>query len=385
MSGVGLWVDKYRPKHLDDMDYHQDLNQKLYQIASDKEIPHLLFYGPTGAGKKTRVMALLRHIFGKGVDNICIDNREFKTPTNRSVEISILSSVYHQEINPSDAGTADRFVVQEVIKEIASSYNPLTSMFGKQNTSSSSMNIENNKSSQSHGDHSQPKFKVVILTEVDKLSRQAQAALRRTMEKHTATCRLILMCNSASKVIEPVRSRCLSIRVGAPTHSHIIQILQNVVEKEGAGPLPDVLAQRIAEYSQRNVRRALLVLESCRVKCSQFDENMEIKAYDWEIYIQRLAALLCENQSPATMITARDMLYDLLTNCIPGDLILRTLIKNLFATVDDDVKHEITYWAAFYEHRMQIGQKEIFHLEAFIAKFLSIYKKFIIAMFDDDF
>ncbi len=41
----------------------------------------------------------------------------------------------------------------------------------------------------------------------------------------------------------------------------------------------------------------------------------------------------------------------------------------------------MTYWAAFYEARMALGSKEIFHLEAFIAKFMSIYKQFLINMF----
>ena len=58
---------------------------------------------------------------------------------------------------------------------------------------------------------------VLILTEVDQLTKDAQHALRRTMEKYTATCRLILCCNSTSKVIDPIRSRCLGIRVPAPT------------------------------------------------------------------------------------------------------------------------------------------------------------------------
>lgn len=57
----------------------------------------------------------------------------------------------------------------------------------------------------------------MVLNEVDKLSKEAQHGLRRTMEKYMATCRLILCCNSTCKVIEPVRSRCLMVRVPAPS------------------------------------------------------------------------------------------------------------------------------------------------------------------------
>ena len=57
---------------------------------------------------------------------------------------------------------------------------------------------------------------VVVLTEVDQLTRDAQHALRRTMEKYMATCRIILCCNSTSKVIPAIRSRCLGVRVAAP-------------------------------------------------------------------------------------------------------------------------------------------------------------------------
>ena len=62
---------------------------------------------------------------------------------------------------------------------------------------------------------------VIVLTEVDQLTKDAQHALRRTMEKYMATCRLVLCCNSTSKVIPAIKSRCLGIRVPAPTNDEV--------------------------------------------------------------------------------------------------------------------------------------------------------------------
>ena len=78
---------------------------------------------------------------------------------------------------------------------------------------------------------------------------------------------------------------------------------------------------------------------------------------------------------------AREKLYELLINCIPATVILKTLAFHLLNSVDDELKHEIIEAAAFYEARMSTGSKEIFHLEAFVAKFMAVYKRYLTNLF----
>jgi len=204
-----LWVDKHRPHKLEDLSYHSEITQRLGSLATNPDsMPHLFVYGPSGSGKKTRIAALLRELYGPGADKLKLDKRTFTTPTKRTVEVNMVTSSYHIELSPGDAGLNDRFVVQDVIKEMASNKNIATAGVSGGNDSSKPSGKK-------------AAFKTVVLMEVDRLSRQAQAALRRTMEKYASSCRLILCCNSQSKVIEPVRSRCLGIRVAAPTEDQV--------------------------------------------------------------------------------------------------------------------------------------------------------------------
>jgi replication factor C subunit 3/5 len=69
------------------------------------------------------------------------------------------------------------------------------------------------------------------------------------------------MCTSTSKIIEPVRSRCLSIRIPAPSLKDVQCSLEVVAKKENKRPSDEFL-RRIAVASKRNMRRALLMLEA---------------------------------------------------------------------------------------------------------------------------
>ncbi|KAE8733710.1 Replication factor C subunit 3 [Hibiscus syriacus] len=352
-----LWVDKYRPKTLDRVMVHEEIAANLKKLVAEQDCPHLLFYGQSGSGKKTLIMALLRQIFGPSAEKVKVENRNWKIDAGSrtiDLELTTLSSANHVELSPSDAGFQDRYIVQEIIKEMAKN-RPIDTK-GKRG------------------------YKVLILNEVDKLSREAQHSLRRTMEKYSASCRLILCCNSSSKVAEAIRSRCLNIRVNAPSKEQIIKVLEFIGKKEGL-QLPSGFAARIAKKSKRSLRRAILSFETCRVQQYPFTSNQAIPPMDWEEYISEIATDIMKEQSPKRLFQVRGKVYELLINCIPPEMILKRLLHELLKKLDAELKHEVCHWAAYYEHRMRLGQKAIFHIEAFVAKFMSIYKAFLIATF----
>jgi replication factor C subunit 3/5 len=108
-------------------------------------------------------------------------------------------------------------------------------------------------------------FKVVVINEADSLTRDAQAALRRTMEKYMANLRIILCANSTSKLIAPIRSRCLLMRIASPSGEEIKKCLEFVSRKEKFD-LPPEASREIAEDAGGNLRKALLILEALRMQ-----------------------------------------------------------------------------------------------------------------------
>lgn len=87
-----------------------------------------------------------------------------------------------------------------------------------------------------------------------------------------------------------------------------------------------------------------------------------------------------EERSPKRILDVRAQLYDLLTHCIPATTVLTTLTFKLVGMIDDELKGEVIKWAAFYEHRVKTGTKVIFHLEAFVAKFMRILEMYLMEM-----
>jgi len=108
-------------------------------------------------------------------------------------------------------------------------------------------------------------FKVLIINEADRLTKEAQGALRRTMEKYMKNCRMILMCTHVHKLIQPIRSRCINFRIAAPQPSEILSIFEEILRHEPNGQsFNDNTLNYIANNCGRNLRQALIQLQLSR-------------------------------------------------------------------------------------------------------------------------
>jgi replication factor C subunit 3/5 len=342
-----LWVDKYRPKNLADVELHEEPTEVMRRIGGAADMPHLLVYGPNGGGKRTRVMALLNEQFGPSVYNVKLEHRTIQATESKTVEITTISSPHHIDINPSDAGNYDRVVVMQMIREIAQ-----TAPVGAVKP-----------------------FKVVVLNEVDKLSRAAQQALRRTMERYMATCRLVLVCSSVSRLIPPLRSRCLAIRIPLHGIEGISATAKKICEKEGLPVPSEAFCNALAVRSEGNLRRALLMLEACKMNnIPVTGAGQDIPLPDWKHFVAEIASDILSEQSPRMLNEIRGKFYQLLGQCIPGDIVLRELLMFLLATVPPAVRPDLCSAAGGFDVNMKLGAKPIMHLEAFAAAAMKVLK-----------
>jgi replication factor C subunit 3/5 len=330
------------------------------RLADSGDFPHLLLHGPSGGGKEILLHRLLQRAFGLESESALKLRVETKAqkltlPSGSKVEVDLttVSSAYHVEVNPSDVGIRDALVVKEIMKEWA--------QIGASRPGA-------NPDGLSH---------VIVLHEVEKLTRNAQQALRATMEKNQRGCRLVLMTSARSKVIDPIVSRCLSIRVPAPTAEAVERAVAEVCPDHG---LPAPVLRKVATQ-HRSFRAAFMLADVHQARKGVVDAGGDLEQVQgWRRNIQEAARKMVRDQSPKALYEVRQQVYAALVHCISPQVVFVELVDQLFCSLDDQLKYTVATWAAHYEARLSASDKAVFHIEAFVAKFMALYKEWTLQL-----
>jgi replication factor C small subunit len=200
-----IWTEKYRPRKLSEVKGQKDIVERLTSYVRSGNLPHLMFAGPAGTGKTTSALAMAKEMYGESWRDNFI------------------------ELNASDERGID--VVRGKIKEFAR-----TAPIGG------------------------AAFKIIFLDEADALTSDAQAALRRTMERYSRNCRFVLSCNYSSKIIEPIQSRCAIFRFRPLKSEDIKLALQEISKKEGVHADDDAL-DAIVHVGEGDMRKSINSLQ----------------------------------------------------------------------------------------------------------------------------
>jgi len=326
--------DKYKPKNIKSIFFHKKIYDMIQKMSEDESIPHLCFYGANGSGRHTIVNILLEMIYNSDVKHLTNNVYTIIGGGNKEVEINIKQSNFHVIITPNN-NNFDRYLIQYVVKKYAQEF-PLNVFETKRH------------------------FKVILINNMDNLSYLAQTSLRRTMEKYSGTCRFIMICESLNKIIEPLQSRCLCIRVNNPTDEELLNYLLRIAYYEKIkSTLEDYT--NIIKYSAGNIRVALLFLEQLK-----FTGKVEMSLYD--IKINKIVSLILSNDL-TNIEKIRDIIYTLLITNISNSIIIKDITKKLLSTNINN-KEKIIKNASKYEFNLIHGRRDIMHFDAFIISIM---------------
>jgi DNA polymerase III delta prime subunit len=191
-----LWVEKYRPKTIEECILPDDIKTTFKNFLNKGEIPNMLLAGPAGCGKTTVAKALCNEL---GVDSYVI--------------------------NGSDEG---RFL--DTVRNQAKNFASTVSLSAS------------------------GKPKVIIIDEADNTTTDVQLLLRANIEAFYNNCRFIFTCNYKNKIIEPLHSRCAVVEFSIKGKEKVqlagsfFGRLQTILDQEGITYDPKVIAELINKH-----------------------------------------------------------------------------------------------------------------------------------------
>src|SRR3989344_1351002 len=309
-----IWTEKYRPISFNDVKGQEKIVARIKAFVKQKNMPHLLFAGPAGVGKTSLILVAAKELYG---DNWGANILELNASDERGIDI-----------------------IRNQIKDFAR-----TKAIG---------NVP---------------FKIAILDEADALTKEAQHALRRTMENYSSTCRFCLIVNYSSKIIDPIQSRCAVFRF-KPLDEKEVRSIIKIIEKGEKIRVDDKAINALYEIAQGDVRKIENILQSCASVNSNITEESvyEIASAARPKEVKEVLELAVKGE----FLPARDKLLNvMLEHGLSGLDVIKQIQKEIWnLSIDDNKKIKLIDKCGDIEFRMVEGSDEYLQLESLLANFI---------------
>jgi replication factor C small subunit len=318
-SSLQIWTEKYRPSKFEQVQGQKDIVKKIKAFVEKKNMPHLLFAGTAGIGKTTLALVVAKELYGDNWKNNFL------------------------ETNASDERGID--VIRNKVKDFARTKSVNTDL-----------------------------PKIIYLDECDSLTKEAQQALRRTMETFSNTARFVLSCNFSSKIIDPIQSRCAVFRFKPLVKEDVFGMIE-WISKEEKLDIDEDAKDALYELSGGDLRRVINTLQSCAVLNDKIDLNIVYEVFNFAR--PKEVDLVIKMALGGDFIKARDKMLDIMLNYgLSGmDMIKQIQSEILKMDVDDIQRLRMIERCGEIEFRLVEGSDEFIQLEGLLASFGLVGKK----------
>lgn len=337
-------IDEFAPKIYEDVFFHTEIYQRLKMMSIDNSIPHVIFHGPPGSGKKTMMSIFLKMIYGDEIAKLYSTAYNIPGSGNKTKKEFVQSSSHHIIINPTNTNF-DRYLVHEIVKRYAGSR---------------TIELTQNPNS---------KFKTIQISNLDRLSHSAQTSLRRMIEVNASTCRFIMWCDNLSNVIGPLKSRCVCIRVPRPTPGNMFAYLTYVSLKKKFDPSFDTLTE-IVKYSECNIRTALWCLQHY-ILGYEYNTN-------YNLAIDRMVGMIMKRDIENVEII-RDVFFNIWITNYEGVKIIRDILRQIINSdrLSEKCIANIIIKTSEIEFNILRGRRQIIHFDSFVTSIMKKIQEYI--------
>ena len=225
-----LWIEKYRPEKLNDILGQEPVVRHLSNFVASKTIPHLLLTGPHGTGKSAAVECFAKALYQ--------ENWELNTSVFQTADLFLQGKAYLEQ--------DDRYAhLYEKNQSLITNFKYIIKWYA----SLRPLDAE---------------FKLMVFEDAHNLTRDAQQALRRIMERTSMTCRFVFSTTNQSALIPPLTSRCLPLFFSPINQDTMLRHLHMIRKQENSGShsCSDDELELIAQAAQGDMRRAIMLLQA---------------------------------------------------------------------------------------------------------------------------